>query len=231
MVENELFVFLGVNGAGKTTTIKMMNGLLQPTSGRIWIHGIDIKSDPVKAKQITGLLPEEPFLYEKLKTREFIRFLGDIYRLPAVAINRRMDQLFHIFELENHADDLIDELSHGTRRKVALVGALIHDPDVLFLDEPTIGLDPESVKKFKTLLNGLVKQGKTIFMSTHILELAEKMCHRIGIIHKGRLRRVATLQQLKAETGEQTLEEIFLKTIGSKSDASLDAFLQRNDKK
>ncbi len=228
MVENELFVFLGVNGAGKTTTIKMMNGLLRPGRGKVWIHGIDIQENPVKAKRITGLVPEEPYLYEKLKTHEFIRFLADIYKIPPTLAKRRMDQLFDIFELTEHADALIDELSHGTRRKVALVGALIHDPEVLFLDEPTIGLDPESVRTFKTLLDGLIKQGKTIFMSTHILELAEKMCHRIGIIHQGKLHTVATLEQLKTESGYNNLEDIFLNIIGSRNDSSLQSFLQGN---
>ncbi|MBN1541451.1 ABC transporter ATP-binding protein [candidate division KSB1 bacterium] len=218
-VEKELFIFLGPNGAGKTTTIKMLTGLLRPTQGSIRIGGIDMLKDPLGAKRLIGYVPEQPHLYEKLTAVEFILFLADIHRVPRREALRRMQRYFELFDLIDTSAALIEELSHGTKQKVALAGALIADPQVLVLDEPTVGLDPKSAHRLKDLLRHLVGRGRTIFMSTHILELAERMCDRIGIIHKGRLLAVNTLDGLRnqAASSAHTLEDIFLQLTGEEN--------------
>jgi ABC-2 type transport system ATP-binding protein len=225
-VKNELFVFLGPNGAGKTTTIKMMTGLLQPTRGSITIDGIDLQKNPLQAKRAFGLVQEQPPLYEKLTAREFIQFLAGLYKVPASDAQRRMSQLFEIFEISDRADDLIENFSHGMKQKVALTGALIHEPNVLFLDEPTVGLDPKAARNLKDLLRGLVDKGATVFMSTHILEVAERMCDRIGIIDKGKLVALGTLGELSAKTDSTNLEDIFLKVTGTTELTEVARFLE-----
>lgn len=215
-VNNELFVFLGPNGAGKTTTIKMMTGLLKPSSGTIKLQGFDIQSQPLKAKKVIGLVPDTPTLYEKLSAREFINFMGTLYGVDRITLDKRLNSLIELFDLEERVDDLIQSFSHGMKQKCALAGALIHDPQILFLDEPTVGLDPKSAKNLKDLLRGLVKTGTTVFMSTHILEIAESMCDRIGIIHQGKLIACGTMNELRklSQQQDQTLEEIFLELTG-----------------
>jgi ABC-2 type transport system ATP-binding protein len=211
-VDKELFVFLGPNGAGKSTTIKMLTGLLNPTHGHIKIGGIDLHRDPLGAKQLIGYVPEQPHLYEKLTGSEFVLFLADIRRIPRREALRRMQRYFELFELVDVSAGLIEEYSHGMKQKIALVSALISDPQVLILDEPTVGLDPKSAHNLKDLLRHLVSRERTVFMSTHILELAERMCDRIGIIHKGKLLAVNTLDELRRQVASQagTLEDIFL---------------------
>lgn len=216
-VEKELFVFLGPNGAGKTTTIKMLTGLLPPTHGEISIAGIDLLAHPQKAKQLIGLVPEQPHLYEKLSIAEYLQLVVSLYQVPVAKASRRMEMLFDWFQLTGRDRDMIEELSHGMKRKVALIGALIHDPQVLFLDEPTIGLDPQSAHILWKLLRDFVSRGRTVFMSTHILELAEKVCDRVAIIHQGKLLQVDSLDRLyqKYPQAENNLEQLFLQLTDS----------------
>jgi len=215
-VHHELFVFLGPNGAGKTTTIKMMTGLLKPTSGTVRIEGYDLLEQPVEAKHEFGLVPDAPTLYDKLSLKEFLEFIGNLYEVEKVAFQRRYNQLLDLFDLADRAGDLIQNFSHGMKQKCILAAALIHDPKVLFLDEPTVGLDPKSARNLKDLLRGLVEKGTTIFMSTHILEIAEAMCDRVAIINKGKIIALGTMNELrnKSRQKEKSLEEIFLELTG-----------------
>ena len=216
-LENEFFVFLGPNGAGKTTTIKMMTGLLHPTSGIVKIDGYDIQKQPVEAKRLIGFVPEEPFLYKKLSAREYLNFISKLYQIDAAVAERRIRNYFDLFEINNRANDLIQNFSHGMTRKVALIAALLHEPKLLFLDEPTVGLDPKSAHNLKELLKGLIDKGTTIFMTTHILEIAENMGQRIGIIHKGNLIANGTKEDLERQSGSagDSLESIFLELTDS----------------
>ncbi len=227
-ISAELFVFLGPNGAGKTTTIKMMAGLLKPTSGQVTVHQFDLWKEPNLAKREIGLVLDTPFLYEKLTAREFLQFLADIYKIERPVAQKRIQQLFELFELENKADELIESYSFGMKRKCALCGALIHDPKVLLLDEPTSGLDPKSIRNIKQVLLELVKRGVTIFMSTHILEIAENMGDRLGIINKGELIACGTMAELRAKSHEnkQSLEDIFLELTGGNEVADVLKYLE-----
>jgi len=227
-INKEFFVFLGPNGAGKTSTIKMMTGLITPTSGEISINGIDLLKNPIEAKKQFGLVPDQPALYEKLTAREFVQFVGTVYKVPDTKVEERMNRLFDIFELAERIDDLIEDFSHGMKQKVALVAALIHEPAVLFLDEPTVGLDPHAVRNLKDLLRGLVARGTTVFMSTHILEIAEQMCDRVGIIDKGKLLAVGTLNELRANSSSPggSLEDIFLELTGTPYQSKVKDFLE-----
>ena len=215
----EIFGFLGPNGAGKTTTIKMIVGLLQPTSGSVVVNGYDVQKEPLKAKAANGYVPDEPNLYAKLSGRELLRFVGDLYGIPRDRIDRRIEELLRLFDLTQAGDDTIDSYSHGMQQKTALAAALVHDPKVLVLDEPTVGLDPKSARLIKDILRQLADRGAAIFLSTHILEIAERMCDRIGIIHRGRLIAVGTMEalhQMASETsaGQRSLEDIFLELTG-----------------
>jgi ABC-2 type transport system ATP-binding protein len=211
----EVFGFLGPNGAGKTTTIKMIVGLLQPTSGTVNVAGYDISRQPLQAKAASGFVPDTPNLYPKLSGRELLRFIGDLYELDRAQVERRMEELLRIFRLEEAGDDTIDSYSHGMQQKTALAAALMHDPKVLVLDEPTAGLDPRSARLIKDMLRQMAERGSAVFLSTHILEIAERMCDRIGIINEGRLIAVGTMQELRAlGKGETSLEDIFLSLTG-----------------
>jgi ABC-2 type transport system ATP-binding protein len=218
----EIFGFLGPNGAGKTTTIKAVVGLLQPTSGTVRVAGHDIQQDPLQAKAASGYVPDEPNLYPKLTGRELLRFVGDLYGVPAAQVDRRLEELLRLFDLTAVADDTIDSYSHGMRQKTSLAAALVHDPKVLVLDEPTVGLDPKSARLIKDILRQLAERGAAIFLSTHILEIAERMCDRIGIIHQGRLIAAGTMAELRAMgKGEGRLEDIFLTLTGGAEDAAI----------
>lgn len=228
-VEQELFVFLGPNGAGKTTTIKMMTGLLTPDSGRIRINGINIGEEPLKAKRQFGFVPESPVLYEKLSPLEFLEFIIKAYDVPVGQGFERLDRLLDIFELSDFCHELIENLSGGMKKKVSLIAALVHQPRVLFLDEPTVSLDPKATRNLKDILNGLIKKGTTIFMSTHILEIAETMCDRIGIINQGKLVALGTPDSIRKYQGRaQSLESVFLELTGNVSDAKVNEFLEDN---
>ncbi len=212
----ELFGFLGPNGAGKSTAMKMMAGLLLPTSGGVRIAGYDIARDPLGAKARLGYMAEDATLYEKLTGREYLRFIGDLYRVPRRLREERIAQLLGWFDLTEKANDLVESYSRGMRQKIALAAVLVHDPDVLILDEPTSGLDPRSARTVKELLRDEVRRGKTVLMSTHILEVAEHMVDRIGIINRGSLVAVGTLAELRAHARatDASLEELFLTLTG-----------------
>jgi ABC-2 type transport system ATP-binding protein len=212
----ELFGFLGPNGAGKTTTIKMLVGLLRPTSGTATVAGYDMIRQPEAAKARIGYVPDNPILYERLTAREFLEFSGDLYHVPRATRDRRIDALLQLFELKDRADDFLSSYSRGMRQKISLAAALLHDPQVLFLDEPTVGLDPRSARQMKDILIDFCHEGKTVFFSTHILEIAERMCTRVAIIDHGSVKAAGTLEQLRAmvRSDGQSLEQIFLELTG-----------------
>jgi ABC-2 type transport system ATP-binding protein len=211
----EIFGFLGPNGAGKTTTIKMIVGLLQPTSGKVMVGDFDVLNNPIQAKAATGFVPDEPNLYPKLSGRELLSFVGDLYGIPKDQVTRRSEELLRLFDLTEAGDDTIDSYSHGMQQKTALAAALVHDPKVLVMDEPTVGLDPKSARLIKDLLRQMANRGAAVFLSTHILEIAERMCDRIGIINKGELIAVGTMDELRQMVaGESSLEDIFLGLTG-----------------
>jgi ABC-2 type transport system ATP-binding protein len=224
----EIFGFLGPNGAGKSTTMKMIVGLLRPTRGQAYVVGRDVEKEPVAAKTAIGYVPEEPHLYPKLSGREFLRFVGDLYNIPAGQIEHRADELLRLFDLDEAADGLIDSYSHGMRQKTAIAAALMHDPRVLVLDEPTSGLDPKSARLIKDILRQMAERGAAVFLSTHILEIAERMCDRIGIINKGELVAVGTMNELRSlgKTGEVSLEDIFLGLTGGAEEAEIAEILK-----
>src|SRR6266702_2464890 len=220
----EFFGFLGPNGAGKSTTIKMMVGLLRPTSGSVWVGGVDVWKDPVKARSLMGVLPEFLNIYERLSGREFLVFAGHMYSVPGADIPRRAEELLQVLTLADDADKLIVDYSVGMRKKIALAAALIHRPEVLFLDEPFEGIDPVSSRVIRDILHELTQHGTTIFFSSHIMEVVERLCTRVGIINQGVLVAEGTLQELRerarggaAEGSEKdaTLEDIFLNVVGA----------------
>lgn len=211
----EIFGFLGPNGAGKTTTIKMIVGLLQPTSGTVKVAGYDVQTQPIQAKAASGYVPDTPNLYPKLTGRELLRFVGDLFGMDRQQVERRAEELLRLFDLVEAADDTIDSYSHGMQQKTALAAALVHDPKVLVLDEPTVGLDPRSARLIKDMLRQMANRGAAVFLSTHILEIAERMCDRIGIINRGELIAIGTMEELRAMgKGETSLEDIFLGLTG-----------------
>ncbi len=207
----ELFCFLGPNGAGKTTTIKMMCGLLHPTSGRVRIGGVDIGEDPIAVRRMTGYIPDFPFLYDRLTPAEFFEFTGDLYGVPRAEVAREMEESFERFGLVEHRHVLIKDLSHGLRQRVIYAVTLLHKPRILFVDEPFIGLDPFSIRMIKDLLKTKAREGMTVFLTTHILALVEDMADRIGIIVNGRLVATGTVQQLAAKCSIEggRLEDVF----------------------
>ncbi|MGB8644650.1 MAG: ABC transporter ATP-binding protein [Anaerolineae bacterium] len=218
----EIFGFLGPNGAGKTTTLKMIVGLLKPSEGMVRVAGYDVQAQPVLAKAACGYVPDEPNLYPKLSARELLRFVGDLYGLERGAVARRIDELLKLFDLADAGDDLIESYSHGMRQKTALAAALMHDPKVLVLDEPTVGLDPKSARLIKDILRQMADRGAAVMLSTHILEIAERMCDRIGIINQGRLVAVGTMNELRTlGAGATNLEDIFLQLTGGAEDAEI----------
>ncbi|MEI6970173.1 MAG: ABC transporter ATP-binding protein [bacterium] len=207
----EIFCFLGPNGAGKTTTLKMLTGLLAPTAGRMSVAGIDVRAHPLEVKKIIGYIPDTPFLYERLTPVEFFRFTGDLYDIPRSHVEREMESSFAMFALDQHRHVLISDLSHGMRQRLAYCCTFLHSPKALFIDEPLVGLDPHSIKMIKNLLIEKAGAGTTIFLTTHILALAEDIAHRIGIISGGRLVAVGTMNQLNEQSGvDGNLEEVFL---------------------
>lgn len=214
--KGELFGFLGPNGAGKTTTIKMITGLLEPSDGRIEVCGINVWEDPMEAKKRIAYVPDHPNLYPKLTGRDYLQFIASVFYIPKKKFQEKMEELLHIFDLTNRVDELIEGYSHGMKQKIAICGALIHEPDILFLDEPTVGLDPKSARNLKNLLIELCEEGMTAFVSTHILEIAEQMCSRIGIISEGDMIANGTIDELRTLDGrnEGSLEDIFLELTG-----------------
>jgi ABC-2 type transport system ATP-binding protein len=212
----QFFGFLGPNGAGKTTTIKTIVGLLKPTSGSVKINGIDIQRDPIQAKRLIGFIPDKPFIYEKLTGREFLHFVAGLYEVNGREVESRIEQLLDLFELTDWKDELVESYSHGMRQKTVMSAALIHQPQVLVVDEPMVGLDPKGARQVKKIFKDLCAQGTTIFMSTHTLEIAEEMCDYIAIIQKGSIIAQGTVSELRiiAQTGFTKLEDIFLELTG-----------------
>jgi ABC-2 type transport system ATP-binding protein len=207
----EIFGFLGPNGAGKTTTIKMIVGLLRPDAGRIAVEGIDVVADPLKAKQLMTYVPDYPAVYERLTGLEYLNFIGDAYGVPRKARIERIHRWLEVFELASVIANPIQSFSHGMKQKIVLMAALLPAPQVMILDEPLIGLDPRAAYQLKDLFREHCEQGKTLLFSTHIMEVAEKLCDRIGIIHKGRLVACGSMEELKTlGRTEQSLENIFL---------------------
>ncbi len=209
----EIFGFIGPNGAGKTTTIRMMGGVLAPTSGDILIGGIDMAKDPQAAKQMIGFIPDRPFLYEKLTGTEFLRFSADLYGVGEEAFLERSQRLLRQFSLDEWGNELVEAYSHGMKQRLIIVAALLHEPRVIIVDEPMVGLDPAGIKMVKDILRRLALGGTTIFMSTHTLAVAEDLCDRIGVISRGSVIATGTMGELKAvaETREGDLEAVFLR--------------------
>jgi ABC-2 type transport system ATP-binding protein len=224
----EVFGFLGPNGAGKTTTIRMLTGLVRPSDGSAQVAGYDVASESREVKRRVGYLAETPYLYGKLSGREFLAFMGGLYEVPPTLARQRAQRLLPLFELADKADELVETYSHGMRQKLALAGTLLHEPPVLFLDEPTSGLDPRSARLVKDLLVALVERGHTVFLSTHVLEIAEQLCHRVGIIDHGELVATGTLDELRqnARSEARTLEDIFLQLTGGTEERELAAYLR-----
>ncbi len=208
----EIFAFLGPNGAGKTTSIKMMVGLLRPTAGQITIGEFDVVKQGRQAKSRLGYVPDQPELYDKLSGREFLQFVADMHGMPADVARPAIAELARFFELEEYYDQLTEDYSHGMKQRVAFAAALLHDPDVIVLDEPMVGLDPKSMRWVKDLLRRRAAAGRTVFMSTHTLAVAEEIADRIGVFHKGRLLFLGTVSELEhtLALGDSTLEDLFL---------------------
>lgn len=210
----ELFVLVGPNGAGKTTTLKMLTGLLRPTSGRIEIGGVDMVADPMRAKDLLSFVPDIPYIYEKLTPRELLRFIGKLYRLETTTIEKEGDKLLEFFSLGQVRDILIEEFSHGMRQKVILAASLLHDPKLFILDEPMVGLDPIGIRNFKDFLKKKSLEGMTIVFSTHTLSMAEELGRRIGIIDQGRMIALGSIDQLHQQyKSQENLENMFMKLI------------------
>ena len=213
----ELFVFVGPNGAGKSSTIQMLTGLTPPTSGSATVAGRDIVRQPLAAKRAIGYMAEQPFLYDKLTGREFLHFVADVYGVRRRDREARASAMLRLFELHAAADHLIETYSQGMRQKTALASVLIHQPSVLFLDEPTNSLDPRSARVVKDVLRDICDRGATVFMTTHVLAVAEQMCDRVGVLDHGRLVAIGTLAELRDQIGlpGASLEDIFLHLTGT----------------
>lgn len=213
VIPGEIFGFLGPNGAGKTTTLKMIAGLWRPSAGKIYINGIDLSVEPVGAKRLLGYIPERPFLYQKLTGKEFLTFICAAYGIKESEGEGRIEELLDLFELSHFADELIEGYSQGMKQRLVIAGALLHQPRLLIVDEPMVGLDPKGAQLIKALFRQQAQQGMTIFISTHTLYLAQELCHRIAIIHKGALVALGTMQELQdiAASQDSHLEAIFLK--------------------
>lgn len=212
----EIVGFLGPNGAGKTTTLKMLTGLLRPTEGSAAVAGYDIQERPMDAKALIGYVPDTPNLYPKLKASEYLRFVGQLYRVPQEKVEERMRRMLDLFELTDVAGNYLDTYSHGMQQKVAITGAFLHDPPVVFMDEPTVGLDPRSARLIKDLMTRNRDKGHTILFSTHILEIAQNMCDRVIIINRGQIVADARVDELRSLRGDQSLEDIFLEMTGGR---------------
>lgn len=211
--EGEIIGFIGPNGAGKTTTIKMMTGILSPDEGEIFLNGIDIQKEPLKAKQQFGYVADSPDLFLRLKGIEYINFMADIYGVDSQTRRERIEKYATMFEMRSALNDKILSYSHGMRQKIILMGALVHEPSIWILDEPLTGLDPQSAYALKETMREHTQKGNTVFFSTHVLEVAEKLCTRIIIIDHGKIQYNGTLESLKASYPNESLEAIFLKVV------------------
>ena len=205
--DGEIFGFIGHNGAGKTTTIKSLVGILDFEEGDILVNGISIKKDPIACKRQMAYVPDNPDLYENMTAIDFINFVCDMYNVSVEERSENIEKYAKLFEIENNLAEDISSFSHGMKQKVALIAALSHNPKVLVMDEPFVGLDPKSVYDMKEIMRNMAKEGKTIFFSTHILDVAEKLCDRVAIIKKGKIVKIGDMKEIK---GDESLEEVFL---------------------
>ena len=220
----EIYGFLGPNGAGKTTTIKMLAGIMRPTSGSIFIDGLDLLKHPIEVKARVGFIPDRPFLYEKLTGLEFMSFIANLYGFNGVVREKRIQQFLELFELAEWAKELVGSYSHGMKQRLIMSAALLHQPRVFIVDEPLVGLDPKGARLIKRIFTRLKRSGLTVFMSTHTLEVAEELCDRIGIIQKGELLAEGTVTELKELAGQEDsrLESIFLHLTGAEAESTED---------
>lgn len=211
--QGEIFGFIGPNGAGKTTTIKMLGGIISPTAGEVKVCGISMQHRPEAAKSRIGFIPDRPFLYEKLTGWEFLKFIADLYRVDETAFTRKAGQALETFGLSEWRHELIESYSHGMKQRIIMSAALIHDPEVIVVDEPMVGLDPAAIKLVKDLFKQLAAGGTTIFMSTHTLAVAEDICDRIGVIHRGTLIATGSPAELRrsGRVENANLEEVFIR--------------------
>ena len=215
--QGEFFAFLGPNGAGKTTAIKLLTGLMSPTSGSVKICGHDIQTDPLTAKSLLGYVPDVAVFYEKLTPHEFMRFIADLYEMEHAKAEALTADLFTKFDIHRHAGQHIENLSHGTRQRLAIASALLHEPKVFVIDEPMVGLDPVHARTVKQELKARSQAGMTILMSTHLLNIAEELADRIGILHRGKLIALGTMEELRTQFERQgaKLEDLFLEMVAA----------------
>ena len=218
--DGEVFGFLGPNGAGKTTTIRMLSGVLKPTAGTIHVDGIDIIHDPVESRRRIGYIPDRPYLYEKLTAREFLEFVGGIYGVDPATIRTRGDALLAENDLLDRADELVEAYSHGMKQRLVLSSALLHEPRLLIVDEPMVGLDPAGKRRIKDKFREVADSGRTVFLSTHSLDTAQEVCDRVGILYKGRLVALGTVEELINARGTADLEQVFLQITQEESDTA-----------
>ena len=218
----EIFGFLGPNGAGKTTTIRVMMGVLRPTTGQVLLGGYDIEREPEKAKSIAGFIPDRPFIYEKLSGSEFLHFVGKLHHVETARLQRRIPELLDGLELTQWKDELVESYSHGMKQRLVVCAALIHEPGILIIDEPMVGMDPKGARTLKDLFRFLAENGTTVFLSTHSISVAEEVCHRIGIIQQGRLIACGTMAELyrQANGHSGNLESVFLELTRQQSAAA-----------
>ncbi|MCB0218605.1 MAG: ABC transporter ATP-binding protein [Chrysiogenetes bacterium] len=214
--EGEIYGFLGPNGAGKTTSIRMMIGLLKPTSGRIVLGGKDLEADPIGAKQIVGFVPDRPYIYEKLTAREFLEFMGGVYGVDKETVAKRGAELLEFFDLTNWTDELIESYSHGMKQRLTMASAFLHSPKIFIVDEPMVGLDPKGARLFKDALREMSARGTTIFMSSHSLAVVEELCTRVSIIQGGNIIATGSIDELRERAADPSgnLEHVFLKLTG-----------------
>ena len=218
----EIYGFLGPNGAGKTTTIKMLAGIMRPTSGRIFIDELELEKHPLEVKARVGFIPDRPFLYDKLTGVEFLCFMANLYGLNSGGRDKRIQQFLELFELAEWGGELVGSYSHGMKQRLIMSAALLHQPRVFIVDEPLVGLDPKGARLIKRIFNELRRDGLTVFMSTHTLGIAEELCDRIGIIQRGKLLAEGTVNDLRELAGQEDprLESIFLHLTGDDGDSS-----------
>lgn len=212
VLPGEIFAFLGVNGAGKTTTLKILAGILSPTSGKITIGGFDIEKEPLKAKAIIGFIPDRPYLYPKLTAKEFLEFIGEIYSIPLEELYLRIEEVLSEYGLTDWKNELIESFSHGMKQRLATCAGILHKPKVLIVDEPMVGLDPHGALLLKKRLRSYAESGQSVLLSTHSLNVAEEIADKIAIIDKGAIIAIGTLAEIREKFGEHTgtLERIFL---------------------
>lgn len=211
--KGELFGFLGPNGAGKTTLIRILTGIIKPSSGKVFVGSFELYAEPEKAKSLLGYVPDRPYLYEKLTPLEYFDFMGGLYNVPAPRVQEKGEEMLKLFSLWDRRHELIESFSHGMKQKVAMSAATLHDPDIFVVDEPTVGLDPRSVKLAKDFFRSLAERGKTVFLTTHTLSVAEDLCDRIAIIRNGDIVALGNLEELqkRASMPGNDLEAVFLK--------------------